>query len=195
MISVQEVITDPDMTAPQPYQILRSTGSYIAGGFQSITTTIQCFGPVQQASNHEIQMLPEADRVGSISAFWSTQPIYTTRGTAAVPSVQGAVPAGDVPGTVYSLPTVPSGGVVDLYLNGLRLTPRTDYVLNGLTIALVSPTASGAKLWAQWNITANVQAAASDLLVYEDTQFRVLQVYHDVGCGYWKALGTRMAAA
>ena len=195
MISVQEVITDPDMAAPEPYQILRSTGTYIAGGFQSVTTTISCFGPVQQASNKEIQMLSEADRIGSISAFWSTQPVYTTRGTAAVPSVQGEVPSGAVPGTTYTLSLTPHGGVIDLYVNRLLKTPGMDYVLSGTRIALTTPTPSGAKLWAQWNVTANVQAAASDILVYDSVQYRVLQVYHDTGCGYWKALGTRMSAA
>ena len=195
MISVQEVITDPDMAAPEPYQILRSAGTYVAGGFQSIITTIPCFGPVQQASNKEIQMLPEADRIGSIMAFWNTQPIYTTRGTAAVPSVQGEVPSGAVPGTTYTLSLVPPGEVIDLYMNGLLLTPGVDYTLSENTIAFASPTPSVTKLWAQWNVTANVQAAASDILVYDDIQYRVLQVYHDAGCGYYKALGTRMSAA
>lgn len=195
MISVQEVITDPDMAAPEPYQILRSTGTYIAGGFQSVTTTISCFGPVQQASNKEIQMLPEADRIGSIRAFWNTQPIYTTRGTAAVPSVQGEVPSGESPGTTYTLSLTPPGGVVDLYMNGLLLTPGVDYTLVGNTITFTTPTPSGTKLWVQWNTTANVQAAASDILVYDDTQYRVLQVYHDAGSGYYKAFGTGMAAS
>ena len=80
---MQEVISDPDLVAPQQYVILRSTGAWVAGGFQSTVSTIQQFGPVQQASNKEVAMLPEADRVSEVRSFWSTVPIYTTNTTGA----------------------------------------------------------------------------------------------------------------
>ena len=66
MINVQEVILDPDMLPDQPFTILRSQGQFVMGGFQSVTTEIQIWGPVQQASNKEIMMLPEADRVAPL---------------------------------------------------------------------------------------------------------------------------------
>jgi hypothetical protein len=37
--------------------------------------------------------------------------------------------------------------------------------------------------------------AASDIIVYDSCHYRVLQTYYDPGCGYFKALGTRMEAA
>ena len=195
MINVQEVILDTDMLPPEPYVILRSTGQFIAGQFQSVVTQIQQFGPVQQASNREIQMLPEADRVGSIRAFWSPIPIYLTRGTAPVPSVYGETPAGTVPSTVFTLSQQPPTVNITIYVNGLLMTPNVDYTLSGATITLALPAAVAP--WVQWPITARVQQAASDIIEYPPNgeQFRILQRYYDPGNSVWKALGTRMNAA
>ena len=195
MISVQEVILDTDMLPPEPYVILRSTGQFIAGSFQSVVTKIQQFGPVQQASLKEIAMLPEADRVGSIRSFWSPIPIYLTRGTAPVPSIYGETPAGTAPGTTFTLSQQPPTVNITVYVGGLLMTPNVDYTLSGVTITLVTPAAVAP--WVQWPITARVQQAASDIIEYPPggEQFRILQRYYDSGSGYWKALGTRMAAA
>jgi hypothetical protein len=119
MISVQEVVSDPDLVAPQQYIILRSAGTFIAGGFQSIVSTLQMFGPVQNSSPKEIAMVPEADRVSSMMSFWSTVPIYVTRANAASDKLQ-----------------YPPGGET----------------------------------------------------------YRVVNVYHDPGCGYWKAIAARESA-
>lgn len=192
MISVFEVVVDPDMTAPNNFVILRSTGQFVQGGFQSVTTAIPVVGPVQQASNKEIQMLPEADRVGSVRAFWSVQTIYVTRGYAPVPSTHGEVPQGA--GTAYTLSTAPPSGAANVYAGGLLLQPNgVDYTLTGTTLAFNAAPAQ--PLYATWPVTANVATDASDILQYEDQQYRVLNVYRDPGSGYWKALATRMAAA
>jgi hypothetical protein len=195
VISVQEVVVDPDMIAPQPYTILRSVGTFVTGGFQSVTTPLQTFGPVQQASNKEIQMLSEADRVGAIRSFWCTFAIYVTRGYAPAPSTHGEVPQGVTPGTVYTLSQAPPNEVGALYRNGLFQTPDVDYTISGATLTLNVGTAPTDKLYFTWPVTANVQAAASDIIQFEGEQYRVLQVYRDPGSGYFKALGTRLAAA
>ena len=183
------------MLPPEPYVILRSVGSFISGSFQSTTTPIQQFGPVQQASNRGIAMLPEADRVGSIRAFWSPIPIYLTRGTSPVPSVYGETPTGSVPGTVFTLSQLPPTVNIAVYVSGLFMTPGVDYTLVGTTLTLVE--LADVAPWVQWPITARVQQAASDIIEYPPggEQFRVLQRYFDPGAGYWKALGTRMNAA
>jgi hypothetical protein len=195
VISVQEVVLDPDMIAPQPFVILRSVGEFIAGSFQTTTTPITMFGPVQQASNKEIQMLPEADRVGSIRAFWSTIPVLLTRGTAPVPSVHGEVAVGTTPGTTFTLSEDPPEESLTLIVNGLFMTPGVDYTIDGPVITLV--TSTNVAPYAQWPVTANVQQAASDIIQFPPggEKFRVLQRYYDPGGGYWKALGTRMNAA
>jgi hypothetical protein len=199
VILVDDVAGDPQLAAPQPYQILRSTlgSQFVLGGFQSVTITITVIGPVQQASNREIQMLPEADRVGSIRSFWCLQPIFLTRGYDAVPGVDGQTPVGAVPGTVYVLADAPQGNAGALTRNGLMMIPGVDYVLAGSTITLFNATVAGDVLYFTSPETVNVQPEASDILVYPPNgeQFRVLSRYFDPGSGYWKALGTRMAAA
>lgn len=195
MISVQEVVQDPDMVAPQPYVILRSVGTFVQGGFQSVTSQIPCFGPVQQASNREIQMLPEADRAGSIRSFHATRPIYLTRGYAPVPSTHGEVPQGAVPGTTYSLSEAPPMQSGSLLLNGSLLVPNADYVVQGNVITLLNATEANDQLYFTWPVTANVQAGASDIIAYEGVEFRILQVYRDPGGGYWKGIGSRLNAA
>jgi len=196
VISVEEVVLDPDLIAPEPFTVQRTTGEWVTGVFQPLSTaTFQLFGPVQQASNREIAMLSEADRVGSIRYFWATVPIYLTRATAPVPGVHGEVPGGVVPGTVYDLTSVPPGGVGSLYVNGLLQTVNLDYTLSGAQINMNVATPVGASLYFTWPITVDVQTAYSDVLTYKGLQYRVLQVYHDFGGGYWKALGTRLTAA
>lgn len=194
MISVFEVVVDPDMIAPQPFYIYRSTGQFVAGGFQpNNTIVIPMFGPVQQASNKEIQMLAEADRIGSVRSFWSTQPIYVTRGYAPVPGVNGEVPT-EVSALVYSISSAPPDGVVDLYSAGLLLQPNGfDYALDGTTITFAVTPAQ--PLYVTWQVTVQAATNASDILQYETEQHRVMHVYRDPGSGYWKALADRMAAA
>lgn len=192
MISVFEVVVDPDMIAPKPYTILRSTGHYVLGGFESTVTPIPTFGPVQQASNKEIQMLPEADRVSEVRSFWNTQPIYTTRGYAAVPGVYGEAPQGG--GLSYALSLAPPSGSADVYANGLLLRPNgVDYTLTGTTLTFT--TVPTAPLYATWQTTVNVAPSASDQIQYEESVYRVMNVYLDPGSGYWKAVAVGMAAA
>ncbi len=191
MISVQEVVVDPDMIAPQPYVVLRSTGRFVLGGFESTVTSIPMFGPVQQASNKEVQMLPEADRIGSIRSFWSTQPIYTTRGYAPVPGVHGELLT--ISGTVYALSAAPPSESLCVYANGLLLQVNVDYTLSGSTLTFFAT--PPAPLYVTWQTMVDVATDASDQIQYGSEVYRVLQVYFDPGGGYFKALGTRMSAA
>lgn len=193
MITVQEVILDPDMIAPKQFLVLRSTGAWVLGGFQSVTTTIKLIGPVQQATDKEISMIPEADRTGEVRSFWAPIPLYTTRGYAPVPSTHGEAPV-QVSDTVYTLSGAPPDNTINLYSGGMQLRGNgIDYVLTGTTITLnVAP---GSAPYATWQTTAEVQPDASDILVYEGEQYRLLKVYRVPGSGYYKALGTRMAGA
>jgi hypothetical protein len=118
MINMADIVADPTFTPPAYFQILRSTGTFQSGGFQSTTSTIQQTGPVQPATSKEISMLPEGDRVGLVLTFWCTVPMQVTK-----------------------------------------------------------------------------KNAASDIIVYEGEQYRVLQVNHHPGAGFWRATATRMKAA
>ena len=190
MISVTEVVQDPDMVAPQSFTILRSVGQFVAGGFQSTTTSINCFGPVHRASDKEIQMLPEADRIGAVRGFWTNIPMYTTRGTAPVPSVHGEVPAGS--GTSFTLSAPPPGGVATVYdANGKTLTSGFSVVGTALTFGV----APAAPLYVTWPTTVLTGQSASDIIQYGTEQYRVGHVYRTPGSGYYRALATRMDAA
>jgi hypothetical protein len=194
MIQMDDVVAAPDMEAPQPFQILRSTGAYVLGGFQSTTTTLVRVGPVQRASSKEIQMLPESDRVEGIMAFWSTQVMYVTSGKKPVPSLQGQTPAGAIPGTVYTLSSPLNSG--SLYINGSFMIPNVDYTLVNGTITLALPTPSNAVLWFTNPSTDPNGPAESDILVYPPNgeQYRVLAVRYFPGSAFWKALATRTSA-
>ena len=198
MLEMTDIVADSDMVAPQPFTILRSAGQFVAGSFQSSTTPIQAIGPVQRASSKEITMLQEADLVGAVMAFWWTQRIYVTRGKAPLPSLQGVTPAGAIPGSVYTLsPAPPAGANGELTKNGLLLLPGINYQLSadGTTVTLTNSTVLDDVLYFRWPTVSLTGPAASDILVYEEAQYRVLQVKHYPGSGYWKALSTRLSAA
>ena len=196
MISVEEVIGDSDMTAPQPFTIQHYTGQFILGGFQNtLSATFQQFGPVRNATDKEIAMLPEADRTGQVRAFFATTPIYVSRGAAPALSIYGEIPQGVVPGTTYTLSQIPPNGIGQLTINGTMQVPGVDYTLVGAAFMTTIPTPTGAKLWFQWPVTAYVGIAESDVIAYAGENYRVLSIYRVSGSGYWKALGTRMATS
>jgi hypothetical protein len=194
MIYLSDVVADADLQAPQPFTILRSVGEFVIGGFESTTVSIPAYGPVQRATDREVQMLPEGDRVGGIMAFWWTQPIYSTRGAAPVPSTHAEAPSGAFPGTVYTLSQVPPADSITLYKNRLALRLNADYTISGATITMTAATGSSDELYATWPVESSVGQAAADICVYKGEQYRVLSVRHYPGSGYYKALGTRMAA-
>lgn len=196
MINVSDIVSDGDLAAPQPFQVLRSTGTWASGGFTSaVTETLELTGPVQQATDKEVSMLPEGDRVSQVMSFWATVPLYTTRGKLPSPTLHTETPKGTVPGMLFTLSTVPPGQI-SLYLNGKFLIPNgVDYGQLGPNIVMnftVNPTD---KFKAEWPIVENKAPAAADILVYGGEKYRLLDVKHYPGSGYWKALATRMAAS
>lgn len=195
MIYVSDVVADVDFEAPQPFTVLRSTGTFENGGFVStITTQIEATGPVQRATDLEAQMFPEADRIGGVMAFWWTQPIFTTRGAAPVPSTHAEVPQGTTPGTVFTISSAPPAGKLDLFKNGSLLAVGTDYELSGTTITMAVEIISTDTLCVTWPMTAWIGQAAADILVYQGLRYRILSVRHYPGSGFFKAYGTRESA-
>lgn len=195
MIVMSDVVGDLELAAPQPFQVLRSTGQWVLGGFSSSTTVIDLIGPVQRASDKEVAMLPEGDRVGGVMAFWCTTPIYTTRITAANQAASVQTPQGTLPGTVFTVSGGISSGVFTV--NGLFQTPGIDYTLSNGVITTTYTVPSGSTLLFVGPVSGVVNdPSAADILVYPPNgdQYRVLAVRHYPGSGYWKALGTRMSA-
>jgi hypothetical protein len=195
MISVEEVVTDPDMASPKPFTILRSTGSWDSTGFVSqITQTLQRFGCVHQTSEEEIAMLPQADKVSEALTFWSTQPMYVTQGSESVPATHGEAPTGAFPGTVYALSANPPAETLVLWQTGDQLRENIDFTISANVITLTSATQSTDTLYATWPITALVGAAASDIIQYGEDNYRLVHVHASFGGGYWRAVGQRMSA-
>jgi hypothetical protein len=73
---LQDVVNDPDLA--EPFNIIRSTGSFVAGGWQDTKTVIPSWGVVTVATDKQIQMLPEADRVTATRMFFTEDQIFTT---------------------------------------------------------------------------------------------------------------------
>ena len=61
------------------YSIVRSTGSFQLGGWVTSSTTIQGYGVVSVATEEDLDMIPEADRVTGSMVFHSQQRIYLTQ--------------------------------------------------------------------------------------------------------------------
>jgi hypothetical protein len=73
---LQDVVNDPDLA--EPFNIQRQTGSFGPGGWQVTPQSIDMWGVVTVATQKQLQMIPEADRVNGARMFLSQFPIYTT---------------------------------------------------------------------------------------------------------------------
>ena len=73
MINLGYLMTDPLFATP--YTVLRRTGEYVEGEWEeSELEELQYYGPVQPATEREIEQLPEGDRQGSIMKFFCKPP-------------------------------------------------------------------------------------------------------------------------
>ena len=77
MISLSDVVNDPDFA--QNFSVIRSTGNFVAGGYQTTSVTVPFYGIITVASDEDLQMVPEGDRVTGAMLFHSSQQIYTTQ--------------------------------------------------------------------------------------------------------------------
>ena len=191
MIDVEEAVSDPDMIQPQPFVIRRYNGVFIPGGFQNIlAATFQQTGPVRNATDKEMSMLPEADRTSQGRNFFTTMQVLAARSTTPVLTVHGEAPQGA--GTTFVLSTDPSDSGGQLIVNGLLQKLGVDYTLAGKTITLTTPVETTASLWFRRPVTLPIGTGESDVIAYDDDLYRVMAVYRVSGSGYWRALGTKM---
>lgn len=64
---------------PESYTIQRSTGSFGLGGYSATSVSIPGYGVVSVASDQDLLMVPEGDRVVGSMIFHSTERIYETQ--------------------------------------------------------------------------------------------------------------------
>lgn len=76
--SVADVVNDPDFA--ESYTILRSQdGSWQQGKWVDAQVTLAGYGVVQPATNQDLDMVPEGDRVSGAFLFHSSSPLYETQ--------------------------------------------------------------------------------------------------------------------
>lgn len=88
MIDVSEVVNDPDLA--QPFSILRSSGSWFKGVWNSVQTTVQGYGVISVAEAQDLEMVSEGDIVHGAMVFHSQQPIFRTNANNATDSTGGS---------------------------------------------------------------------------------------------------------
>ena len=80
-INLARIVTSHNLNA-QWYEVFRSQGEFVEGGWQEIAQSPASFpmlGVVVPASEREILQLPEADRIKQAMMFWSSVELFTTR--------------------------------------------------------------------------------------------------------------------
>jgi hypothetical protein len=74
---LNDAISNPDLA--EPFIILRNPGTYGPGGWQSgPQQQINAYGTVGRASNKQMEVIPEADRVSEIRLFHSSTQMFAT---------------------------------------------------------------------------------------------------------------------
>jgi hypothetical protein len=76
MIQVSEIVNAPEFA--QAFTILRSTGAWNTGVWESTQATVAGFGTITPATENDIKMIPEGDVVEGAMVFHSQAPIYLT---------------------------------------------------------------------------------------------------------------------
>jgi hypothetical protein len=61
------------------FQVVRSKGAFVAGGFSSQQSAFFAYGVVSVASGKDLDQVPEGDRIQEARVFHSRVPIYLTR--------------------------------------------------------------------------------------------------------------------
>lgn len=79
MISIDEIILDPDFA--QPYIGYRKSGDWVEGEFIQNEVVVNFYGAIIAANIKDVNMLPEGDRIEGLMVFHTTadNPIFVTR--------------------------------------------------------------------------------------------------------------------
>lgn len=77
MINLSRVVSGSLLA--EPYTIQRSTGAFGLGGYSTTSVSIPGYGVVSVASDQDLLMVPEGDRVVGSMVFHSEARIYETQ--------------------------------------------------------------------------------------------------------------------
>lgn len=77
MINVAEIVNDPDFA--QPFDIQRSIGQFVQGGWEDSLQVVQAYGVIEVADPQTLDMIPEGDRPTGAMSFYTTYQLFETR--------------------------------------------------------------------------------------------------------------------
>jgi|SRR5882762_2355327 len=63
----------------QPFTIVRSSGTWVAGDWSNTPVTIPAYGSIQPSDRNELALVPEADRVKGVITVHTQAVMYETR--------------------------------------------------------------------------------------------------------------------
>jgi hypothetical protein len=75
VVNLSRVVLGP---MAETYTIMRSTGMFVRGGWQTTATQVPGYGVVSVANAEDLEMIPEMDRVTGAQVFHSFDRIYLT---------------------------------------------------------------------------------------------------------------------
>jgi hypothetical protein len=75
-INLSRVVSNPMMA--ENYTIRRSVGSFVLGGWQKSWSVVAGYGVISNASDEDLEMIPEGDRVTGAIVVHSVDRIYIT---------------------------------------------------------------------------------------------------------------------
>lgn len=91
MISLTDIVNDPDFA--QDYVVTRRYGVFALGAFQvTSSVTVPFWGIIQPATDEDLDMVPEGDRVRGLMSFISEQEMFKTNGN----GLEGVQELGDL---------------------------------------------------------------------------------------------------
>lgn len=68
-----------DGVLSESWTIMRSTGTFIFGGWVTTPTLVDAYGVVSVASEQDLNMLPEGDRITGVMVFHTQTRIFETQ--------------------------------------------------------------------------------------------------------------------
>lgn len=79
MIDVGSIVVDPDFA--QPYTVHRKSGAWVAGRWEPTEDDLPYFGAIMVATQRDLNMIPEGDRVSGMMMFFAVKPLNLTSET------------------------------------------------------------------------------------------------------------------
>lgn len=134
----------------------------------NLTTDLAAKAPLASPTFTGTPAAPTPATTDNSTTLATTAFVKTLAGTSSI--VDNETPAGTVNGTnkVFTLASTPATNSLNVYKNGIRLKPTSDYTLSGSTITFVTAPASGAVLLADYNISNSAYSVGTNSIITDE---------------------------